>query len=432
MSLLVQDYLTTHTFAQLFAEHGVEASFHSMGYKCSLNYSQLDAKDDNVLAQECRGLILATNDGRSLNHDAEIINGRFNFDEVCPGQTIVLCHGFDRFFNHGQGAAAEIDWSDPHLSIANKIDGTLIQCYLDTVSRQWCAATRSVPEADLPGNDGRTFRQLFEKALMDHLKLTWEEFISQLDPNLTYCFELVSPYNMIVVRHDACRIYFLGARDLRTQHEVPTNDQRFDCWPRPQHYSLSNLNEVIEYVNAQDATKQEGVVVKGSKSDARGSFPRIKIKSPQYVLASKARDTLGTSNRNCLELILTEKEDDLIPILPTEIVANLMAIKEGYAGWLKNQEADYRAIAEEAAAIDGTKKTFALIVKKHNISYPPAYFAIYDGKARDFKDFVLSARKEGVWSNSFLDRLLEEIRRPVRLPVEVRNALEEVKQMLTA
>jgi hypothetical protein len=429
MSLLVQDYLATHTFGQLFEEHGVEVSFHSMGYKCSLNYSQLEARDDNPLAQECRGLILATNDGHSLNVDAEIVNGRFNFDKVCPGRMIVLGFPMKRFFNEGQGAAAEIDWSDPNLHIQEKKDGSLAILYLDTISRKWCMATRSVPEADLPGQDGRTFRQLFEKALEEHLKLSWEDFTAKLDPNLTYAFELCTPYNQIVVRHNTCRIYFLTARDMRTLQELPSDDSRFDEFPKPKFFSLATLESIVEYVNAQSPMEQEGVVVKDIKLDATGSFPRLKIKHPDHGLYSRAREMLGSSDRNCLGLILSGKEDDLLPVVPYETAAKILSIKEGYVGWLKHQEDDYQAILAEATAIDPSKKTFALKVKERAVSYPPPYFALWDKKVASFNDWVMNARKEGSWSNAFLDRLLEEIRRPVSLPVEVKQAMEEVKRM---
>src|ERR1700678_615116 len=109
--LLVQEYLETHTFGELFLEHGVEVSPSKSGHKFSLNYSMIDSKDTNQLSNQCRGLILSTVDGSSLNDKATLKNARLNFDDVCTGQTIVLGRALDRFFNYGQGACAEIDWS---------------------------------------------------------------------------------------------------------------------------------------------------------------------------------------------------------------------------------------------------------------------------------------------------------------------------------
>src|SRR5271166_5858582 len=98
--LLVQKYLEDHTFADLIKDHGVYASFAKSGHKWSLNYDQLEAKEDNPLAQECRGLILAQETGASL---APIeVEGRLKYDHLSPGKTIVLAYPIKRFFNYGQ------------------------------------------------------------------------------------------------------------------------------------------------------------------------------------------------------------------------------------------------------------------------------------------------------------------------------------------
>ncbi len=163
--LLVQEYLLTHTFQQLAAEHGVYASFSQSGHKFSLNYDQIEAKESNPLAQECRGLILTT---------GSVLIGEINEygkpirDGIIPGETHILAFPMKRCFNHGQGSAANINWSDPNLSVLEKLDGTLCIVYYDSVIDQWCVATRSVPEADIPLDNGLyTFRTLFEKALFD-------------------------------------------------------------------------------------------------------------------------------------------------------------------------------------------------------------------------------------------------------------------------
>ncbi len=83
--LLVQKYLETHSFANLAAEHGVYASFSKSGHKFSLNYDQIEAKESDPLAQECRGLILSALDGTSYlrfrctrsNHGSCIPNESF-------------------------------------------------------------------------------------------------------------------------------------------------------------------------------------------------------------------------------------------------------------------------------------------------------------------------------------------------------------------
>ena len=88
--LLVQEYLMTKTLGQLAAEHGVYASFSKSGHKASFNYDQIEAKENDPLANQCRGLILATHDGRSLIKEAKINDNKLTYENVCPGKTNIL------------------------------------------------------------------------------------------------------------------------------------------------------------------------------------------------------------------------------------------------------------------------------------------------------------------------------------------------------
>ena len=124
MKLLVQEFLETHSFKELQEQHGVYASFSKSARKFSLNYDQIEAKESDPLAQECRGLILALEFGQFVQGIE--INGRMNYDHITPGATRILAFPMRRFFNYGQGSAAQIDWSDKNLSILEKLDGTLV------------------------------------------------------------------------------------------------------------------------------------------------------------------------------------------------------------------------------------------------------------------------------------------------------------------
>ena len=220
--LLVQQYLETHTFGDLAREHGVYASFSKSGHKFSLNYDQIEAKEADPLAQECRGIILSREDGRDVFEDRQAQTPGQEFDRltVSPGKTRILAFPMKRFFNHGQGAAANVNWSDPKLAILEKLDGTLTIVYYDPFTKQWCVATRSVPEADLPMDNGiYTFRTLFEKALKETTDLSFEDFTRGLNHRITYCFELTTPYNRIVVYYPEPRITLLAARPLYGEME---------------------------------------------------------------------------------------------------------------------------------------------------------------------------------------------------------------------
>jgi hypothetical protein len=404
--LLVQKYLETHTFGDLILDHGVYASVSKSGHKFSLNYDMIEAKETDPLAQECRGLILAPLDCKPLYCEVTS-DGKRHYENVGPGETFILAYPMKRFFNMGQGCAAELNFSDPNLSVLEKLDGTLCIVYFDFFTHKWCVATRSVSEADLLMDNGiYTFRTLFEKAVQDTCRLSFDELTVHLDFHHTYCFELTTPLNRVVVNYTNNRITLLAVRDILSLQEINLFDNKLNNLfalgiPMPLVYHYSTIADLVNWVSSLNPMQMEGTVVVDS------NFNRIKIKNAAYVAASKIRDSLATSPRNCLELILLGKDDDAASFLPQEIQANLVSLKEKFVFWLKGQEELAQMIIEEARSIAPDKKTFALTVQKYKPSVPAALFNIYDGKANSIKDFIENNRKNGTWGDSFLDKLLE-------------------------
>jgi len=295
----------------------------------------LEVKDDDVLSQECRGLILSEKTGLSFKSQAIDINDRLNYDHVCPGETIIHSFPFRRFFNYGQGAA-NINWNDPNLSVLEKLDGSLLCWFKDKITNIPYVCTRSVPEADVPlsSDNSFTFRTLFEKALFNTCGLTFEEFSSKLNDNYTYMFELTSPFTRIVVDYKETKITFLGARDLSTLKEIPLSKIDIGI-PHVQSYTFTCVNDLIESVSNKNPLEHEGVVAVDS------NFNRVKVKNAQYVAFNRARDILGSSERNCLELVLAGAEDDVIPALPQEIVERVLTIKQGVVKFIKDYDEAY-------------------------------------------------------------------------------------------
>jgi T4 RnlA family RNA ligase len=408
--LLVQKFLETKTFGDLIKEHGVYASLSKSGRKFSLNYDQIEAKETDPLAQECRGLILSSTDGNPIYCEITA-DGKRHYENVGPGETTILAYPMKRFFNYGQGCAAEINWSDPNLAVLEKLDGTLCIVYFDKFTEKWCVATRSVPEADLLMDNGLfTFRTLFEKAVEDTTELTFNALTELLSKSHTYCFELTTPYNRIVVAYPNNGITLLAVRDLTTGKEVDFSHdvvQYLNCVvPFVQAYTPTSVSEIVDWVSSLNPMEHEGVVVRD------GQFNRIKVKNAAYVAYNKVRDQLATSERNIVELILQEKDDDVIPMLPEEIVKNLQKIKIGMQAAIKKYDEAYLAAKAQADATNpGDKKTFAILVTKDKSMWNAPFFQIFDGKASGMKDFILKNRKDGSWGDSFLDRILDLAKR---------------------
>lgn len=110
--LLVQEYLKSHSLAELKLEHGVNHRVHN--HKMSLNYDMIEAVDSNPLAKQCRGLILGFS------------NSYVDPNKSPFGETVILARPFDRFFNYGQDAAASINFEAKDTRFYEKLDG----CFL--------------------------------------------------------------------------------------------------------------------------------------------------------------------------------------------------------------------------------------------------------------------------------------------------------------
>jgi hypothetical protein len=379
--LLVQTYLQTHSFADLEKDHGVFASFDKTKRKASINYGQIEARDSDALACQCRGLVLTREDQQE-------------FSDGIVGPTTAIAVPMWRFFNNGQGAASNLDWDS--IRVQEKIDGTLIICYYCPINNKWEVATRSVPEADVPLDNGIfTFRSLFEKTLQDTLNVSFADFTSELDQNTTYCFELCTPYNEIVIKHNKSSITLLAARDLHTLQEIDITNLDVVV-NRVQEYPIKTLDEIITYVSNMNGREHEGVVVVDK------DFNRIKIKNINYVLAHKAKDRI-CNDRDFLNLIIHGKVDDMIPILPEEFVNRINILAEKYQEWHLNMVATFGMLR-----LLSPKKEFALALKNeaHSSIWSAPLFSMYDGRIKSIEEFLLNKSIGGEISNSTLDTVL--------------------------
>ncbi len=416
MNLLVQDFLENNTIKDLREKHGVYCSFNKKAYKFSLSYDQIETKDSDLLSQDCRGLILAAVDGRSF--EGVMINGRLNYDHICPGKTVILNFGMRRFFNLGQGAAEELELTDPNVKILRKIDGTCCFLYKDIISNEWCIATRSTPEADIPldTNNGFTFRTLFEKGLFETTGKTFDNFTKSLSTEKSYWFELTSPYINSVIKYKTTSLTYLGARFLTSFNEEKPHECRIRGIPVPKEQSFNDINDLLSWVNSNDPTLEDGEGVVAVKY-AGSSFPRVKIKNINYCALHKIKDALIASDRNCIQLILSGKEDDVLPSLAPEIADHIKNMKINFVKMINQYDIFYNEINIELHSLQmqtsgiPSQKDFALLIQnKYKGIWAAPLYQMRAGKCSNMKDFVMNNSKNGIYSDSFLDKILELIK----------------------
>lgn len=412
--MLVQEYLLTHSLNDLARDHGVYARLSTKNLKkFSLNYDQIEARESDPVSQECRGLVLAS-DVPVASLDAVV------------GSTKVYARPMRRFFNHGQAAAADVNFDGHNTHFLEKLDGTLCIVYRDPDLREWCVATRSVPDADLAmdGYGDKTFSLLFWEAF----RKTTNQRIPLFRENLTFCFELCTPENQIVVRYDDYKVYLLAVvRDDGYEYNPDKYATLFGV-PMPQTYALSSVSELVDFVSGRDPKMYEGVVVCDRSSSG---FKRVKVKSAGYLALNKIKDNAMKSPRGLVELMLLDKLDDAMPLFPEHIQAKAVALQDNFREYLGSYLFLYDACVTEADKFcsrsddpKGHRKAFALAVqaRKQDKSCGQSGSGMkfgawmgpmmdqYQGKSTGLVDWLRSKRQaDGGWANGLLDQVLGQI-----------------------
>lgn len=253
-----------------------------------LKYNQFLSDFSNPIVRECRGSIFYLRD---------------------DGLYECVCRAFDKFGNYGEGYVDEIDWST--AQVQEKVDGSLIKVFYHNGS--WHIATNGTINAyncivykeDKETN--KTYGSIFNFALRGHLN----QFFESLDKDYTYMFELVSPYTKLVVEYPDTALYYLSRRNIHTMEEDNARPEEFEGFGIlfPKTYSLKTLEDCLTYVKTMDKN-EEGFVVKDA------AFHRIKIKSPEYLLAFRSKNNGVLSTKRIVKMIREESIDDLLAYCP--------------------------------------------------------------------------------------------------------------------
>jgi len=425
MSLLLKEYLVSHTIRELEDEHGVCMRPSADFTKFSVNYDQILVKNGDPLAEQCRGLIMRPS--REVTEMMLIDEEKRGNEPISSalwrdrifGEAEVLAWPMNRFYNHGDSAGAEINWSDPDLRVYEKLDGTMIILYWDPLHVKWCTSTRSVPEADLPikldhmeiGNT--TFSELFLQALHTTIAdsvdstvcfvggtLINEFFNLCLNKEMTYVFELTTPYNRIVVKYDRAKVTLLAARHTQTGKEVAIETlQQFKNINRPKTWNLRSALSVAAFVDNINPAELEGAVICDSQ------FRRLKFKNKAWILASRSKDLVTVSRRSALNAILQGKIDDVLPLVEKDVAEKLERMREDTKIYFKQVDSNFNEWKEKA---NGSKKEFASLVMNSG-DWTPIYFNLWDGRSNSALSWAVDKAESGKLTDSSLDSILAKI-----------------------
>jgi len=419
MELIVKDYLKSHTLRELEEEHGVNSRPNLAMDKVSLNYDMITVKNDDALAAQCRGLVIRIDPAltKKMLHDVEkqIDVPKARWRDRVIGDIEVLAWPMNRFFNHGDSFGAVIDWSDPGLRVYEKLDGTMIVAYWDPLYMRWFTATRSVPEADLPINKdsmelgSTTFSDLFFQALRatreanSGVSIDWAvagiDKIVHLNKELTYVFELTTPYNRVVVKYDEPRVTLLAARHTLSGKEIAIETLRLEHVQRPKTWPLRSASAIDAFVNAADPAQLEGAVVVDSH------FNRLKVKNKAWVLSSKAKDMVTTSRRSALESIILGTIDDVYPLIAKDIAEMLQKMASDFSEYIVKVDKNF---IEWRNLANGSRKEFAMKVMDSG-DWTAPYFNLWENRAESASQWIQNMAKANKLSTTSLDTILKKI-----------------------
>jgi hypothetical protein len=340
-------------WVQLIQEPPYNIEVRQKGSYYLFKYNQLESDMSLPLCQACRGIIV---------------------QKGLSGQWSIVCYPFDKFFNYGEPNAADIDWYSAFVN--EKIDGSLIKFWYNYDG--WHLSTNnSIDAFDAPVSNSieeLTFGNLVERAL----GCNWLSFCRELDEHYTYMFELVSPESQVTIHYDHTTLYYLGQRDnifYKESYDFRPIWREFGIC-EPKVFNLTSLDGCIAAVGEM-SKDEEGVVV----SDV--NFNRIKVKSPEYLIAAHCANNGKLGLRTAIRLIREDKVDDFLAYAPMHR-AKLEFIKMLYFDLVHDWEWDYGYVKEECWR---SKREFVKILHERKIEGKAFCYAIWRYENRDKKPF---------------------------------------------
>lgn len=260
------------------------------------NYDQISSDFNTKIVQEARGIIFRTGEWENP-----------------------VCWAFNKFGNYGESYVPDIDWSTAFVT--EKVDGSLMKVWYDSKG-DWCgwhiSTNGAIDAFKAPLSDikVKNFGDYFLMALNSYtppyrFRDCFTEFLHDLDEDYTYMFELVGPYNRVVIPYAEPALYFLGARNKYTGEErfcIGSEMKSLgvsDMFNRPAQYPLTSLEDCINATEKFD-WDQEGFVV------ADANFNRVKVKSPAYVLAHFMRNNNVVTRKHIIKIILMNEVEEFI------------------------------------------------------------------------------------------------------------------------
>lgn len=357
--LKIQEFILAHdNWRELLADAPYNLKIQEDDGFVLFKYNQISSDFHEEICKEARGLILDSQD---------------NFR--------VVRYAFKKFFNVDEPFAAHINWNSAVAT--EKIDGSIMSVWY--ARGKWHLSTNGTIDAFKAELNSvgpyKTFGELFESVL------PLSAFVGNRYEPYCLTFELVSPYNKVVIDYPKTKVYLLSARNMLSEdlHETPAVEvvaKELNV-ARPKLWVLEDEKEYRDLV-ASMPEGHEGIVVQDN------NYERVKIKTLLYFQLHRIANNGKMTLERIVDLIKANDTDEFLAYFPeyNEIFADVR--KRIEVCWdnvpiIQIQATGLRNMLESQFSQKVARKEFAHIVEDKVAK--PLWFIAYDG---DLKKHVES------------------------------------------
>ena len=336
----LQNFLREEGLEKLVEKYKIKINRHlKYPHLVCLKYSQIESPMEEKVVQQSRGIILNEKDNWS-----------------------VVSYSYDKFFNYGESCASKIDWDSAR--IYDKLDGSLMILYY--YDNQWQVQTSGTADATGEVNGFNfNFSQLFWR-VFNELNYPLPE-----EKNLCFIFELLTPYNRVVVQQLENNLVLHGVRNRDTLgEETPDRLAGKYGFNLVKTFSLNSWQDVIDSAEKLEPTEGEGYVI------CDRYFNRVKVKSSRYVALAHFRSSFST--RKMLSIIVNNEGDEFLNYYP-EWTNYYQEIQKKYEDLVTQIDRDYQKYQDIEI-----QKDFAFAIK--HLPYNGILFALRSGKSQSIKE----------------------------------------------
>jgi hypothetical protein len=231
--------------------------------------------------------------------------------------------------------------------VLEKLDGSMMILY--HYDGQWHVATLGSPDAGgSVGAFGMTFSELFWRV--------WQEkdftLPNAINSNRTFMFEMMTPYNRVVVTQETCDLKLIGIRSNWAGSESQVSYWRE--YNPVREFQLHSLKDILSTFDTMNPLVQEGYVVMDR------AFNRLKVKHPGYVALHHLKDSM--SPRRVLEIVRSGEAGEVVANFP-EWGDAFARVQARYDGLVMHLTTEWRRLKAVADGREGQKAFAAEAIK---------------------------------------------------------------------